>query len=154
MFKKIILVGFMMLSCGFVFAQEDAVDAKTADLMQTLKQTRSDITNAVGFTPEQLTKINELDVAFYSEIEPEIRKIAGMTQRLEDIANSENCTKEAVYAVKREFKGVEKNMNSINRRYAKKYKVLMTPEQKAMYREVRAQKRAELQKQIEAQRGS
>ncbi len=119
MLNKILFVCVFMLFCGcLAFAEPvsaDAVDVKTADLMQTFQQYRSDIYGSLDLTVAQAKQINELDVAFYAEMEPEMRKIAGMTQKLEDIANSENCTKEAVLAVKKEFKTVEKGMNVINK---------------------------------------
>ncbi len=148
MLKKILLVGIFMFLGNFVMAESDVVDAKAAEMLQTIKGLRNDIYVSLDLTPEQVVQIDELDSALYAELEPEIKKIAGMTQKLEDIANSDNCTKEAVFAVKKEFKTVEKDMNCIYKKYAKNFKTVLTSQQKSKYRQARNAKQAEIKQEI------
>ena len=146
MLKKILFVSFMLLSGSLVFAAQDVVDAKAAEMMQTIKSLRHDMYVSLDLTPEQAVRIDELDSALYSDLEPEIKKIADMTQKLEDIANSENCTKDAVFGAKKDFKTVEKNI--IYKRYSKEFRRVLTSGQKAKYRQARALKQAELKQEV------
>lgn len=148
MLKKILFVSFMLLSGSLVFAAPDVVDAKAAEMMQTIKSLRNDMYISLDLTPGQVLRIDELDSALYSDLEPEIKKIADMTQKLEDIANSENCTKDAVFAAKKDFKTVEKNMNFIYKRYSKEFRRVLTSGQKAKYRQARALKQAQLKQEV------
>ena len=146
MLKNILFVSFMLLSGSLVFAAQDVVDAKAAEMMQTIKSLRHDMYVSLDLTPEQAVRIDELDSALYSDLEPEIKKIADMTQKLEDIANSENCTKDAVFGAKKDSKTVEKNF--IYKRYSKEFRRVLTSGQKAKYRQARALKQAELKQEV------
>ncbi len=153
MLKKVFMTVVCLTTCmSFAFAQ--TVDEHTAELMDLLKEHRSSIYERLDLTPEQAAQIGEMDEKLYAELEPEMKKLSVMVKRIEDIANSENCTKEAVLAVKKEFKGVEKGMVSIKKQYVKDFKKVLTAEQKSQYRVVRAQKQAELKLQMQQQQMS
>lgn len=150
MFKKILLIfaGFIFGVTG-VLAQ--TVEEHTTELMNLLKEHRHSIYEQLDLTNEQAIQIEEMDKILYVNLEPEIKKLSVMVKRIEDIANSENCTKKAVYSVQKEFKGVEKDMCAIKKQYIKAFKKVLTPEQKSRYRLVRAQKQAELKSQMRQQ---
>lgn len=146
MLKKLLtfLLCFIVWGTG-VLAQ--TVDEHTVKLMETLKTYRSSIYESLDLTAEQNEQIKAIDSKLYSDLEPDMKKISVMVKRIEDIANSENCTKKAILNVRKEFKDVEKSMETVKKAYSKEFKKVLTAEQKKQYRLVRAQKLAQFKAQ-------
>ncbi len=158
MIKRFVFILGILFAGTLAFAQteDEYVKTHTEDLLTKIKAHRASMYSKLELTSEQRAQINELDKNCYEKLEPELVKLSVMTKKIEDLANSDKCTKKAVYAVKKDFKSVEKDMNSIKKEYDKEFRQLLNGEQKAQYRIVRKQKRAELRqemlKEIERQR--
>lgn len=147
MLKRIFMTIICCVAC-VSFACAQTVEEHTAELMDLLKMHRNSIYEHLDLTPEQTALIGEMDEKLYADLEPEVKKLSVMVKRIEDIASSENCTKEAVFAVKKEFKGVEKEMVSVKKAYVKEFRKVLTPQQRKVYHKVRHEKQAELKKEM------
>lgn len=163
MIKKILLIIFsIVISSAQVFADtscctaasDDYIQSHSAKLLEKIKSKRVSIYNSLELTSVQTTKINELDHKLYERIEPELKKLSVLTKKIEDIANSDNCTKKAVNNVKKEFRVIEHEINSIKKDYDKEFKTILSPNQKSEYRLLLKQKRMELKEEIEKNRES
>lgn len=115
-----------------LFVQVYAQDSN--ELLERFKQHRASIYNSLNLTDEQAAKINEINSRIYTELEPEFKEVSLQIKRIDDIANSDDCTVKKVNAVKKDFKSVEKQISSKKRGYEKEFKQVLTPEQKTAYK--------------------
>lgn len=157
MIKRSLLVIFCILILNVKVSADDlgtpksSKDSSTAQeemLIKKIQYHRKTIYDSLELTSEQAVEIDKLDKKFFTQIEPDLKKLTVLTNKLQDIANSNNCTKKSVNEVKKEFKAVEKDMNSVKNDYEKELKIVLTREQKSKYNLARKQKRAELQKEM------
>lgn len=155
MIKRFLFILCVLLVGSSVFADtgsdSDYIKTHTEDLLNKIKLHRESIYEKLELTSEQAFQINELDKKCYTKLEPQLIKLSVMTKKIEDIANSDNCTKKAVYAVKKEFKSVEKDMNLIKMEYNKEFKSILSSKQKSKYRVARAKKRLEYKQEMKNQ---
>lgn len=146
--KRFIIITCLLLSGNFVFAKIDSPENYAAGILDKMQSHRQSIYENLDLTPAQTEEIAKLDKKIYARIEPDLKQTAILVKKIEDIAESENCTIKAVNKVKKEFKPVQKNLNSVKRDYDREFKKILTDEQRTKYKLVREEKRKELQKEI------
>lgn len=165
MLKKILLILFcILISNSGVFAESLSsantpavyAETQTKDILTKLVYYRTSIYDSLQLSEEQVKRVKELDDKLYAEVKPGFYKMTLLAKKIEDLANSGNCTKKAVNTIKKEIKSVENELNPIKNKYDKEFKAVLTSEQKSKYRKIRKQKRAEfkqeMKKEIERQR--
>lgn len=130
-----------------LFVQVYAQDSN--ELLERFKQHRASIYNSLNLTDEQAAKINEIDTRIYTELEPEFKEVSLQIKRIDDIANSDDCTVKKVNAVKKDFKSVEKRISEKKRGYEKEFKQVLTPEQKNAYKTAKKEFRKQHKKEIQ-----
>ena len=147
MIKKILGISFcLVFTSSFAFAQ-----TTPDELMEKLKTHRNSIYTSLNLSQEQVSKINEIDSKHYVKLEPELVKISFIVNKISDIAESDNCTIEAVNEQKENYKLVQDDITSLRKDYDKEFKTVLTPHQKLNYRIIRAKKRAELRREVRAE---
>lgn len=146
----------LLFSAFFVLMLNTSVyaEGQRPELMDKIINHRISIYEKLNLSDEQTNQIKEIDNRRYSELEPEIVKISNMTKKLENIAESENCTIKSVNEVKKEFKPVQKDLNRINNKFEKEFKQVLTSEQKLKYKQAKIQKRKELKEEVEKQKAA
>lgn len=142
--KKFIVLIVLSL---FVNIQVYAQDSN--ELLERFKQHRASIYASLNLTNEQAAKINEIDSRIYTELEPEFKEVSLQIKRIDDIANSDDCTVKKVNAVKKDFKSVEKRISEKKHSYEKEFKQVLTPEQKTAYKTAKKEFRIQHKKEIQ-----
>ncbi len=143
--KKIFLIiSLSLLICMQAMAQD------TEDLLQRFKEHRISIYNSLNLDNEQKYKINKLDNQAYKELEPELHKISLKIKKIENIANSNNCTIEQINAVRKDFEKNEQRLSVIKDKYEKEFLLILTPEQRNRYNAAKRVQEANVQREIEA----
>lgn len=146
--KKILLMfSCIILGCSNVFAEpvntntapSGFVETHTTELLDKIKTHRDYVYSTLNLSEEQIKLINIIDTERYKEVEPALRELSQLVKKLEDLANSENCTIRKVNKVKKEFKPVQKNLYSITKKYENELKTILTPEQNIKYENSRKQ---------------
>ena len=127
-----------------------AMAQDTEDLLQRFKEHRISIYNSLNLDNEQKYKINKLDNQAYKELEPELHKISLKIKKIENIANSNNCTIEQINAVRKDFEKNEQRLSVIKDKYEKEFLLILTPEQRNRYNAAKRVQEANVQREIEA----
>ncbi len=127
-----------------------AMAQDTEDLLQRFKEHRISIYNSLNLDNEQKYKINKLDNQAYKELEPELQKISLKIKKIENIANSNNCTIEQINAVRKDFEKNEQRLSVIKDKYEKEFLLILTPEQRNRYNAAKRVQEANVQREIEA----
>lgn len=144
--KKVLLL-FLLSIMGLqpIFASE----LTTADdILNRVKTNRQEVYSKLDLDIEQKGKIKEIDNKVYQELNPKLEEIAVFIKKIDDIANSDNCTVKAVNEVKKEFKHVDKEITVIRNSYEKEFKQVLTKNQKTLYKKARKEQRAKIRKEI------
>lgn len=159
--KRFLVVLFcILITNASVFADtsdskrvtDNSAEIQTDSLPEKIKSYRSAIYASLELSSEQVEQIQKLDNNLHQSIEPELKKLDYLVKKAQDIAHSDDCTKEAINNIKKEFRAVENDMNCIKRGYDKEFIQILNAEQKSKYRLVRKQMRAELKKEMEEQK--
>ena len=69
--------------------------------------------------------------------------------KIDEIANSDNCTIERINEVKEEFKTTEERVSAIKDKHEKAINRVLTKEQKTAYEEAKEVQRKEIQRELE-----
>lgn len=118
------------------------------DLLDKFKQHRNSLYETLNLTAAQKEEINKIDSAIYQKLEPELQEISLYINKLDEIANSDDCTIEKVNAVRKDFKIVEKRISYIKKGYEKEFKHILTSEQKTVYKNAKKEFRDRCKKEI------
>ncbi len=141
--KKISLILCLLLISGPVFAQTPE------DLMARFQYHRNAVYQKLDLTEGQTKKIKKIDENVYIKLEPELQQVSNYINKIDEIANSDNCTIERVNEVKEEFKTTEQRISAIKEKHEKAINRVLTPEQKTAYEKAKEVQRAEIEKEIE-----
>lgn len=142
--KKISLIITLLLIVSPAFAQT------AEDLMTRFQYHRNAVYQKLDLTEKQTKKIQKIDNNVYIKLEPELKQISNYINKIDEIANSDNCTIERINEVKEEFKTTEERVSAIKDKHEKAINRVLTKEQKTAYEEAKEIQRKEIQKEIEA----
>ena len=106
----------ILFACFFnFFINPVFAEFQTSEILEKIKNGRAAIYSSLDLTSEQTHEINELDRIFYEKLYPELQEMSMLSQKLERIASSSDCTikkkqqedmknrmKEEIEAIKRE----------------------------------------------------
>lgn len=132
--------------------QLNNVHTDSQQILTKIKFYKNAIYSSLDLSVEQKEQINQLDEKLYKDIDKELVKVAVLSNRLIDIANSENCTKKAVNNVKKDFRPIQKNMYAVKKDYEKELYGILTKEQKSKYIAAKKQQREEYKKEMQEQK--
>ena len=107
---------------------------------------RVNVYKTLDLSEEQLQIINNIDRKRYTEIRPEIIKLSELVKKLEDLANSEDCTIKKIKSIKKDFKPIQNELYNINHKYETELKKALTKEQNLTYKKVKKQMRHNLKR--------
>ena len=113
---------FVQLFINPVFAEFQT----SSEILEKIKNSRAAIYSSLDLTSEQTHVINELDRIFYEKLYPELQEMFMLSQKLERIASSSDCTIKKVKSVRKEFKVVERNLNLLKKDYEKQIGGILT----------------------------
>lgn len=136
--KKILLILICILLsnlAGFAATPDtqNFVEHHTSEIMTEIQNQRSKIYSSLDLSQEQFQLINNIDKNRYEDITPELNKLSLLVKKLDDLANSEDCTIKKVKKVQKEFKPIQKELYTINLKYEKELKNTLTKEQLTEY---------------------
>ena len=98
----------ILFACFFnFFINPVFAEFQTSEILEKIKNGRAAIYSSLDLTSEQTHEINELDRIFYEKLYPELQEMSMLSQKLERIASSSDCTIKKVKSVRKEFKVVE-----------------------------------------------
>jgi len=147
MIKKILLMVFCIVVLGAAAyadvgiipaaSQTNIEQIHTDELLAKIKAKHNEIYKGLDLSAEQMSEINILNGKYYSDIEQKLEKISQQVQKIENIANSDNCTKEQIDKVAGEFKVVEKELNLLKDKHEKKFRKILTLKQRFKYEHLR-----------------
>ena len=110
----------ILFACFFnFFINPVFAEFQTSEILEKIKNGRAAIYSSLDLTSEQTHEINELDRIFYEKLYPELQEMSMLSQKLERIASSSDCTIKKVKSVRKEFKVVERNLNLLKKDYEK-----------------------------------
>lgn len=142
--KKIFI--FAMLS---LFLSSNVFAEDPESLLVRLKNNRTSIYETLNLTQEQIIEIDKIDAKFYADIQPGLNDISLDINRIQTLAESDDCTLEKVKAVKKDFKLHEKRVSYIKKEYDKKFNKVLTNEQKSAYKTAKKVQKIKIKKEIE-----
>lgn len=149
--KKIICSIVVLFITIFITNQiAQAENITSEELLTRFKTHRNAVYQKIDLTEKQENQINAIDKKVYAKLEPELKQISLYIKRIDEIANSDNCTIERIDEVKEEFKTTEKRISVIKNKQEKAINRVLTKEQKAAYEEAKEVQRKEIQKEVEA----
>lgn len=97
----------ILFACFFnFFINPVFAEFQTSEILEKIKNGRAAIYSSLDLTSEQTHEINELDRIFYEKLYPELQEMSMLSQKLERIASSSDCTIKKVKSVRKEFKVV------------------------------------------------
>lgn len=147
--KNFLLLSFVLLNViSSVQAQDMVLQSSPEYLMQKLKNNRGEIYKSLNLTQEQIQNINNIDEKFYMELEPELQQVSVFIQKVQEIAESDNCTIKRVNEVKKDFKATDNRISVIKCRYDKAVKKQLSCKQKRLYKNAKKQQYLELKKRF------
>ena len=79
---------FVQLFINPVFAEFQT----SSEILEKIKNSRAAIYSSLDLTSEQTHVINELDRIFYEKLYPELQEMFMLSQKLERITSSSDCT--------------------------------------------------------------
>lgn len=117
----------ILFACFFnFFINPVFAEFQTSEILEKIKNGRAAIYSSLDLTSEQTHEINELDRIFYEKLYPELQEMFMLSQKLERIASSSDCTIKKVKSVRKEFKVVERNLNLLKKDYEKQIGGILT----------------------------
>ncbi len=146
---------FSVICCLIFFGTVSVADTSSTDtsleIIEKIQQHRSIIYSALNLTFEQQTKINALDDKYFKKINPQLNQMNCIVKNMENIANSNNVSLEAIEKEKIKFENIQKSMESIKNAYDTELQKILTPEQQKQYDIIRKQQQQEIETQIRAE---
>ena len=131
------------------FAETIQPSEYSQDLISRFKIHRNNLYPKLDLTSAQAQQIKVLDNDVYIKLTPELEQIALNLQKIDEIANSDNCTIERINAVKKDFQGTHKNISKIKANYEKEFKLILNKKQKSLYKTALKEQQEQIKQEIE-----
>lgn len=145
-FILVLVLGVIMSTQAFALSDND--------LMENFQVQRTTIYASLNLTQTQRNKIKQLDMKMYKTLEPELAEISSYINKIQEIANSPDCSIEKVDAVKANFSNVEKRISVIKDKYEIEFKKILTPAQKTRYNTLKKEQQAKMQRELNSLKNS
>ncbi|OLA74990.1 MAG: hypothetical protein BHW62_05010 [Acinetobacter sp. CAG:196_36_41] len=139
----------ILFACFFnFFINPVFAEFQTSEILEKIKNGRAAIYSSLDLTSEQTHEINELDRIFYEKLYPELQEMSMLSQKLERIASSSDCTIKKVKSVRKEFKVVERNLNLLKKDYEKQIGGILTAGQTVEYRVLKKKQQEDMKNRM------
>lgn len=116
--------------------------------IEKIKLQKNDIYSHINLTQIQKTQIENLDIKLYNDIEPILREMYAITDNIQSIANSNDCSMQKINEEKQKLKSVNKKLVLIKKPYEGNLANILTIEQRRAYKHLKKQKQAEMKREI------
>lgn len=116
--------------------------------LERVMDMRNSVQERLNLSSSQEEVRKEINTNFRKEIEPQINKIDVYVNRIANIANSDDISREKIDSVRKEFEATETELSDINQKYEKEFRRILTPSQKIKYVIYKKQARTVLRKEI------
>ncbi len=137
--KRFLLIA--SISCLFLLS----ANANSFDKVVNI---RNSIQKRLNLSAAQEAMRKEINTNFYREIEPKFNEIDICVNKIANIANGSDITKEKIDSVRKEFESTESELSEINQKYEKEFRSILNPYQKVKYSIYKKQARMKLKKEL------
>lgn len=141
---------FILLAIIALFLGSQAFAADNNDLLERLQSSRTEIYASLQLTPNQKARINQLDNQVYQKLESDLQEVSLHINKIQELANSPDCSIDKVNAIQADFKIVENRISAIKDEYEIEFNKILTPKQQDLYKSAKLKQQAKLEKEMQA----